>query len=77
MTWIVAPSGRILYKAMWTSVDDVEDALTSSLDYLARRKAEKRLPFYSERCAWRIRDEDAFRAGLERNGPQAVSDYFR
>lgn len=77
MTWIIGPGGRILYKAMWTSCDDVEDALGSSLDLMARRKAEMRVPFYSERCGWRVRDADAFRAGLERSGPQAVADYYR
>lgn len=77
MTWIFGPGGRILYKAMWTDVDDVEDALRSSLDALDRRREEPRpVPFYSERLSWRRRDDAGFRAGLERNGPQAVTDFY-
>ena len=76
MTWIVMPGGRIAYKAAWTYADDVEDALAWTLDHLARRRDERLTPFYSERLAWRHNDPAAFRAGLERAGPQAVSDFF-
>lgn len=76
MSWIIGRGGRTLYKAMWTEAADIEVALGAALDYLDRREAEKLVPFYSERLAWRVRDDDAFRAGLERNGPQAVTDFY-
>ncbi len=76
MTWIVMPGGRIAYKASWTAARDVEAALEWTLDHRARRRDDALVPFYSERLAWRHRDPDAFRAGLERAGPQAVVDFF-
>lgn len=76
MTWIMARGGLILYKAAWTNVEDIESALSYSLDKLEKRTEMGFMPFYSERLAWRWRDEDKFRAGLERAGPQAVSDFY-
>ncbi len=79
MTWIIGPGGRIFYKAMWTEAQDVESGLLEALAGLAARAVDKEsiAPFYSERLAWRPRDDGAFRAGLERTGPQAVSDFYR
>lgn len=74
MTWIIARGGMILYKAAWTDVPDVENALEVALDAAARRKQDRLTTFYSERLAFRPVDGDKFREGLERNGPQAVSD---
>ncbi len=76
MTWIIAPGSRVSYKAAWTQVDDVEDALGSLLDALDRRRGERLVPMYTERVAWRTSDPDGFRAGLERAGPQAVADFY-
>ena len=78
MTWIIGPGGRILYKSTWTEVADIESALVASLDDLHRRKRlkERLVPFYAERLVWRERDDAAFRAGLERTGPQAVRDFY-
>ena len=76
MSFIIG-RGMILYKAAWTVSEDVEDGLERALDFLARRAEEKLIGVYSERLAWR-RDRDAdFRKGLERNGPQAVSDFYK
>jgi hypothetical protein len=75
MTYIVG-RGMILYKAAWTAVADIEDALRQSMDALERRRSEPLTSVYSERLAWRRRDPAAFRAGLERNGPQAITDFF-
>jgi len=75
MTFILG-RGLVLYKAAWTVTDDVDDALRHTLDALARRRAEPIGAVYTERLAWRTRDPAAFRAGLERNGPQAVDDFF-
>ena len=76
MTWIVGRGGVVQYKSTWTNAADVEDALKVTLDAYARRAKDKLMPFYSERVAWRIRDNDDFRAGLERAGPQAVTDFY-
>ena len=75
MTYIVG-RGMVLYRAAWTEVGDVEDALRQSLERLARRRPDALTSFYSERLAWRGQDPDAFRAGLERAGPQAVRDFY-
>lgn len=77
MTWIMGRGGIVLYKSSWTAVDDVENALVGALDYNENRMKNKWIPFYSERAAWSSRDVDAFNAGLERNGPQAVEDMQR
>ncbi len=76
MTWIIGPGARIYYKAAWTAATDVEDALGSLIDALERRRAERLVPMYTERVAWRTSDPDGFRAGLERAGPQAVADFY-
>ena len=76
MTWIFGRGGLILYKAAWTNAQDLEESLKHSLDGLERRVKGDKLPFYSERLSWRVRDDNTFRAMLERCGPQAVSDFF-
>jgi hypothetical protein len=76
MTYIIG-RGMILYRASWTDAADIEDALESSLDALARRGDDKLTTVFSERLAWRKDVSEAFRKGLERNGPQAVSDFSK
>lgn len=76
MTWIFGRGGLILYKSAWTDPEDVADSLGRALDGLARRVKGDKLPFYSERLSWRVRDDDTFRELLTRCGPQAVSDFF-
>jgi hypothetical protein len=76
MTWIFGRGGLILYKSAWTGPEDVEDSLSRALDGLEHRGKGNKLPFYSERLSWRVRDDDTFRSLLERCGPQAVSDFF-
>ncbi len=75
MTWIFGRGGLILYKSAWTDPNDVEDSLKHSLEGLERRIKGDKLPYYSERLSWRVRD-DSFREILERCGPQAVSDFY-
>lgn len=75
-SWIIARGGLILYKAAWTDAPDIEDALGQALDSLERRSTAALRPAYSERLLWRGRDDAGFRAGLERAGPQAVSDFY-
>lgn len=76
MTWILGRGGLIVYKSTWTDPGDVEHALVDALDHLSRRSTDKLLPFYSERLAWRHKDEASFRAGLRRAGPQALRDFY-
>jgi hypothetical protein len=77
MTWIIGRGGVIYYRAAWTRVEDVEEALVATLDGLAGRTAEPPLaPFYSERLVWRVRDMETFRRQLAVAGPQAVKDFF-
>jgi len=76
MTWIMGRGGVILYKAAWTGVEDVEDAYNSLMDGQKRRIEDQLVPFYSERFSWRTRNEAGFDAGLERAGPQAVTDFY-
>ena len=75
MTWIIGRGGFILYKAAWTSAGDVESGLLQALDFQENRAQNKWVPFYSERAAYSARDMAKFREGLERAGPQAVSDF--
>ena len=76
MCWILGRGGLVLYKAAWTAANDVEDALLAALDGLAGRRSGDRRPAYTERLLWRVRDEEAFRRGLERAGPQAIRDFY-
>ncbi len=76
MTWIIGRGGTIQYKAAWTGPEDVEDALRSVLDAAEARRSRRLAPMYTERVAWRESDAAAFRAGLERAGPQAVRDFY-
>jgi hypothetical protein len=75
MTWIIGRGGFILYKAAWTGARDVESGLLQALDFQENRVQNKWLPFYSERAAFSYRDMSKFKEGLERAGPQAVSDF--
>lgn len=77
MTWIMGRGGLIHYKSAWTNAKDVEDALRGVIDFGANRAKNRWVAFYSERTAWSPRDSALFKQGLERAGPQAVSDYER
>ena len=77
MTWIIGRGGMIHYKSAWTSEADVVNALEGVLAFQASRAKKQWVAFYSERVAWSPRDMRVFKAGLERNGPQAVADYER
>lgn len=77
MTWIVGRGGLIHYKSAWSSAADVANALEGVLDFQANRAKNQWALFYSERSAWSTRDQNRFREGLLRAGPQAVADYER
>jgi len=75
MTWIMGRGGFIHYKSSWTGVDDVENALKGIINFQENRIKNGWIPFYSERSSWSTRDPDKFQEGLERAGPQAVTDF--
>ena len=76
MTWILGRGGLIHYKGSWTAATVVDAALSATLENLELRREGGVVPMYEERLSWRESDPDAFREGLERTGPQAVSDFY-
>ncbi len=76
MTWIFNRRGIVQYKAAWTDVASVVGALENFLavDELCKEH-EFRAPFPIQRLDFRPIDRDAFRRGLERNGPKAVREF--
>jgi len=76
MTWILLRGGTIAYKAMWTDAADVRDAMENIARIGEMRQRGGRLaPFWTERLGFRVVDQAAFNAGLERNGPKAVAEF--
>jgi hypothetical protein len=71
MSWVLDRRGTILYKAMWTSAAHIGAFLAG------RPAAGPSATFYAEELAPVVRDRDAFRRGLERNGPRAVTEFAR
>jgi hypothetical protein len=76
MTWILLRGGLIAYKAAWTEAEDVRMAM-ENVTRIAdlRRRGGRLAPFWTERLGYRVVDQAAFNAGLERNGPTAVSEF--
>lgn len=74
MCWVLGRGGVILYKAMWTSAARVGDFLER---YGRQPLGVAHAPLYTEQLEVRRRDPDAFRRGLERNGPRAVAEFDR
>ena len=74
MTWVLSRGGMILYKAMWTSAQRVDDFLVR---YGAQPVDLRHAPFHTEQIEIRRKDSDAFARGLDRNGPRAVSEFGR
>ena len=73
MSWVLGRGGTILYKAMWTSAAHLGQFLAGRENGSARPAST----FYAEELAPIGRDRDAFRRGLERNGPRAVTEFAR
>jgi hypothetical protein len=71
MSWVLGRGGTILYKAMWTSAAHIGAFLE------ARSGARASSTFYAEELVPVVRDRGAFRRGLERNGPRAVTEFAR
>jgi hypothetical protein len=76
MTWILLRGGLIAYKAAWTDAEDVRMAM-ENVTRIAdlRRRGGRLAPFWTERLGYRVVDQAAFNAGLERNGPKAVAEF--
>ena len=77
MTWIIGRGGIIHYKAAWTDPGHIDNSLNKILKNQSDRIEKGLTPFYNETLEWRGRDGDGFDRGLERNGPQAVEDFYR
>jgi hypothetical protein len=76
MTYLVSRSGQILFRSDWTDPPTIEHALRYVVASRERRREGLRLkPFYTEMLGYRWSDQDAFNAGLEIAGPQAVADF--
>lgn len=75
MSWVVLKRGTIAYKADWTEAGDIRRALERLLA-VPQEFATGKMPFFSERLAFRHVDQDGFRKGLERNGPKALADFY-
>ncbi|MFT5193942.1 MAG: hypothetical protein ACI9EW_003245 [Cellvibrionaceae bacterium] len=76
MTWIFNRSGTPIYKSDWSDANSIDSAIAYYLDVTQRRKNKERLaPFRVERIDYRNQDQEQFYAGLERNGPRAVTEF--
>lgn len=76
MTWIFNQAGTPIYKSDWSDSHSVENAVQYFLQVLDRRHNRERMaPFRVERLDYRIQDQTQFYAGLERNGPKAVTEF--
>lgn len=76
MSWIFNRSGVPVYKSDWTDSHSVQNAVEYFLQVADRRRdGERMAPFRVERLDFRIQDQGAFYAGLERNGPKAVREF--
>ena len=77
MSWIFDRAGRVLYKADWTRVESIKLALDNLGASVEQRRATGQVaaPFRVERLEYRFQDPAAFKKGLARNGPKAVTEY--
>ncbi len=78
MTWVVGRSGRILYKADWTSARNLEAFLERHEQGRRRRPASGAVAAYvTEQIEHRDVDREAFYERLRRNGPRAYEEFKR
>lgn len=75
MTYILNSAHSVVYRSDWTDAATVRFALDYLLNAQERRREGAKLaPFYAEIMGFRERDEAAFDAALERNGPKSVTE---
>jgi hypothetical protein len=78
MTWVVGRGGRILYKADWTSAENVEAFVHRYRDARrARRPGSARAAYSTEQLEYRDVDRQMFYQRLRRNGARAYEDFKR
>lgn len=77
MTWIVGRGGRILYKADWTSAENIDAFLTRyDRSRHSRQPGTASTPYLTEQMEFRQVDRPAFYRHLEeRNGPRALAEF--
>ena len=78
MTVVIGRGGRLLYRADWTSADNVESFLARFEEQRSRRPAHGgRAPYSTEQLEYRDQDRAAFDARLRRNGPRSEAEFRR
>ena len=78
MTWVIARGGRIVYKADWTSADNVDAFLRRYEAGRERRPTTgSSAPYATEQIEYRDVDREAFYDRLRRNGPRAYEEFKR
>ena len=78
MTWIVSSSGRVIYKAEWTSAANIEAFIERYAQRRSRRPATGTIaPYITEQLEFRDVDRDAFYQRLRRNGQRAYDEFKR
>jgi hypothetical protein len=76
MTYILGTDHRVLFRADWTDASTVQFAVDYLLSVDAREREGTAIePFYAELRGFRWEDVRGFAAGLECNGPRAVSEF--
>ncbi|HVB65860.1 MAG TPA: hypothetical protein VNE17_14090 [Nitrolancea sp.] len=76
MTYILGNDHRVLFRADWTDASTVQFAVDYLLSVDAREEEGTAIePFYAELRGFRWENVGGFAAGLEYNGPRAVSEF--
>lgn len=80
MAFVVSGGGQLLYKANWTDASHlalvVERVLEERTTPQGAPRGPRRMPFHVEWAPRRLRDDEAFLAGLLEVGPRAVEEYI-
>lgn len=78
MTYMLNSAHTVLFRANWTDPPTIRFVLDYHIGVQERRREGLRQnPFYAELHGFRWVDDEAFFAGLELAGPQAVDDFHR
>ena len=76
VTYLIGRSGLVLFRSDWTDPPTIRMALDYVIGQRGRREEGQRLaPFYAELAVARTNDTAAFKEGLLRAGPQALTDF--
>ena len=78
MSWVIGRGGRIIYKADWTSAQNVEAFLKRHQEGRERQAGAGIVgPYLTEQVEFRDLDRPTFYSLLERNGPRARAEFHR